>query len=79
MQLEEAQYEALREFAHRERISMSAAVRRLLANGLTVNQDEPAGKRTGVEALLSLAGVGSSGLTDIGRRHDAYLAEDFDT
>ena len=79
IQLEESQYEALREFAHRERISMSEAVRRLLAERLTANKEEPKPKRSGAEALLSVAGKYRSGYKDIGRRHDEYLAEDFDT
>lgn len=60
---------------------MSAAVRRLLADKLPANKDEPKPERkmTGAEALLALAGIATSKYTDIGRRHDEYLAEDFDT
>jgi len=32
-----------------------------------------------VRRALSIVGKYSSGLTDIGRNHDRYLAEDFDT
>lgn len=35
-------------------------------------------KQTGVEGLLSIAGIAASGRNDLGRRHDDYLAETFD-
>jgi len=73
IQLEEAQYEQIRRMAHRERISMSEAVRRLVRRGMA--QGEPERPR-GAAALLGLAGIGDSGLGDLGRRHDEYLADD---
>lgn len=75
VQLEEAQLEAIRRLAHRRRISISAVVRRLLKAGLDAGLDgeQP---RSGAQALLALAGIGRSGLPDLGRRHDDYLAEE---
>lgn len=74
IQLEESQYQEIRKIAHRQRISMAEAIRRLLRQGL--GRGAAAGP-SGPEALLQLAGVGRSGLGDLGRRHDDYLAEDF--
>lgn len=73
IQLEESQYEQIRRMAHRERISMAEAVRRLVRRGLAEGESD---RPTGAAALLSLAGIASSGLGDLGRRHDDYLAED---
>ncbi len=56
MQLEEGQYEAIRRLAHRERISMSEAVRRLLAAGLRAGH-ETAEPGSDVRAPLTLAGT----------------------
>jgi len=82
IQLEEAQYEQIRRMAHRERISMSEAVRRLLRRGMA--QGEPERPR-GAAALLGLAGIGDSGrvrdlvgsvesgVSDLGTRHREHL------
>ena len=76
IQLEEKQYEAIRRLAHKHRISMSEAVRRLVTAGLAAGRN-PIQQPSGARALLALAGIGKSGLGDLGRRHDDYLAEDF--
>ena len=75
IQFEERQYQQIRVLAHRKRISISEAVRRLVRQGL---RDRLREKQTGVEGLLSIAGIAASGVNDLGRRHDDYLAETFD-
>lgn len=74
IQFEKEQYEALRRIAHRKRISLSEAVRQAVDNGLGRHRRE----ETGAKALLSLAGIGESGLGDLGRAHDHYLDDDND-
>jgi hypothetical protein len=73
IQLEEEQYEEIRRLAHRERISLSAAIRRLLDQALHGGERERA---RGARSLLDLAGIARSGLGDLGRHHDEYLAGD---
>jgi hypothetical protein len=73
IQIDERQYEMVRRMAHRKRISISEAVRRLIGRGLKGGDAEP--EETGAGALLRIAGMGRSGLRDLGRRHDRYLAE----
>ena len=76
IQFEESQYEEIRNLAHERRASIAETVRQLVRAGLRADPaEEPSGPRA--EALLALAGVGNSGLGDLGRRHDEYLAEDF--
>lgn len=76
IQFEEKQYEEIRILAHGRRSSIAETVRLLLRAGLRAELgDEPPGPQA--EALLALAGIGKSGLGDLGRRHDEYLAEDF--
>ena len=75
IQFEERQYQQIRALAHRKRISISEAVRRLVRQGLRGDLRE---NQTGVEALLSIAGIAAGGPSDLGRRHDDYLAETFD-
>lgn len=76
IRFEEEEYDEIRHLAHDQRISIAETVRRLVRAGLkTALTAEPPGPRA--EALLVLAGVGSSGLGDLGRRHDEYLDEDF--
>ena len=71
---EERQYEQIRAMAHRKRISIAEAVRRLVTLGLRNGRNEEIGPQA--KALLAIAGIGKSGLRDLGRRHDKYLAED---
>ena len=75
IQFEESQYQQIRTLAHRKRISISEAVRRLVRQSLREGLRE---KQTDVEALLSIAGIASGGPGDLGRRHDDYLAEVFE-
>ena len=73
IQLDEEQYEAVRRLAHRQRLSLAAAIRKLIDEALHGKRPRRA---RGARALLGVAGVGSSGLGDLGRRHDHYLAEE---
>ena len=75
VQFEERQYEALRQIAHRKRISLSEVVRQAVDTGLGRLPRDGA-DATGAKALLSLAGIGASGLGDLGRAHDHYLDTD---
>jgi hypothetical protein len=75
VQFEKAEYEAIRRLADRKRISISEAVRQLVGASLQ-GGPEKGDERNGVAALLEVAGIGASGLPDLGRRHDDYLAED---
>ncbi len=52
IQFEERQYQQIRTLAHRKRISISEAVRRLVRQSLREGLKQ---KQTGVEALLSIA------------------------
>ncbi len=76
VQLDERQYERVRRLAHRKRISISEAVRRLLGKGLRSGGEDVEEPTAG--SLLDLAGIGRSGLKDLGRNHDRYLEDDLD-
>lgn len=75
IQFREEQYERIRTMAHRRRISISEAVRRLV--DAAMQGDDP-GIDDGIGLLLSLAGTGRSGKGDVALRHDDYLDEDMD-
>ena len=74
VQFREQQYNRLRALAHRERISLSEAVRRLVDAGLAAGVAET-DRQT--HALLDIAGVAVSDIQDLGPNHDDYLDEDF--
>ena len=74
IQFEERQHQRVRQLAHRRRISVSEAVRRLVAVGLRVGIDGEQPLRAA--ALLEVAGIGDSGLGALGRRHADYLDGD---
>ncbi len=76
VQLHESQYEQIRALAHREHISMAEAVRQLVQVGLEIGIDAPG---PDASALVNLAGVARSGLGDLGRDHDDYVDEAFDS
>jgi hypothetical protein len=75
VRLEPAQHEEIRRLAHRHRIAISAAVRRLVTEVLGVGFEEASRPRA--SELCKAAGIGRSGVPDLGRRHDDYLAEDY--
>lgn len=52
---------------------MSEVIRRFIDMGLGRSDSSS----RGAAALLELAGIGQSGLPDIGQRHDDYLDEDY--
>ena len=75
IQFDEEEFQQIEALAQRNKISISEAVRRLVRQGLRDGLRE---KQTGVEGLLSIAGIAASGMNDLGRRHGDYLAETFD-
>lgn len=70
VQLTKGQHHALRERAHREKKSLSAAVREAVDLWLA-----GADRAAVVERSLTAIGKFRSGRKDISRRHDAHLAE----
>lgn len=77
VQFEEQQYERLRSFAHRHRVSVAETVRRLVDLGFQAAV--PDRRKTGsLEPLLAIAGMVKGGPRDLGARHDDYLDQDFD-
>ena len=73
IQFEESQYQRLRRIAQLQHTSISAVVRSLVDEGLAARRGDSA--PTGAAALLEISGVASGGPTDLGLRHDDYLAE----
>lgn len=75
IQLEEAQWQQLRDIAHREGISVAEAVRRAVDRMLEEHQQA---QRWQKERALSVVGHFASGLPDVSEAHDRYLEEAFD-
>ena len=75
VQFEQKDYELIRRMAHRKKISISEMVRRLVRLGVMSGLED--GQPPRMASLLKVAGVASSGLKDLGRDHDRYLAEEF--
>ena len=73
IQLNEAQLQALKTRARREQVSVSALVRRAVAAWVVAEAELAPGeqRRRAIEA----AGTFASGLQDVARHHDDYLAE----
>jgi hypothetical protein len=65
----EEEYEAIREVAFRERISISALLRRLVDEQLL---NRPRRKKNAAQWLLSMAGT-IHDKPDVAQRHDDYL------
>ena len=65
--LTEEQYIAVKQIAAEREISFSAVIRDTVDNLVTLS------KRSARDGLLSIAGIGNSGLTDVSERHDDYL------
>jgi hypothetical protein len=70
IQLPEEQAAALEQAARRRGVSKAALVREALSALLAREGGDDA-----VHRALSAAGSGSSGVRDLGERHDNYLAE----
>jgi hypothetical protein len=70
IQLPEDQAVALAEAARRRGVSKAALVREALGMLLAKENGDAA-----VERALRAAGAGASGVSDLGERHDEYLAE----
>jgi len=71
IELEPETFEEVRRIAFSERMSVSAVVRRMIKDGLTL-----ASAKSKLNLKL-MAGIGSSGKRDIAEKHDDYLTEDF--
>ena len=66
-------YNQIRNLAGRKQLSISEMVHRLVSDGIRkAFEEEPPNK---IEALLELAGILDSGLTDLGLNHDEYIAQ----
>ena len=75
IQLTEKQAEALHEISRRTGTSMAELIRQSVDSYLK-SPTQPDREEL-VRRALSIVGKFSSGLTDVGRNHDRYLAEDF--
>jgi hypothetical protein len=66
-------YNQIRNLAGRKQLPISEMVHRLVSDGVRqAFEEEPPNK---IEALLELAGILDSGLTDLGLNHDEYIAQ----
>jgi predicted DNA-binding ribbon-helix-helix protein len=72
IQLEEAQYQRLKEAARRESVSLAEMIRRCVERGLPEITNERAKRYAHARAVL---GRFHSGRTDTAERHDDALAE----
>jgi hypothetical protein len=72
IQFTEEQYQALKEEAHRQKVSLAEAVRGAVDLWLAQRERTRRARR-------SLASLGRfrSGLSDVAERHDAYLTETY--
>ena len=66
---DEQEYEAVRQAAFKESVSISALIRRLVDEQLMGRKK----KKRGVEGLLSLIGMFRETKPDVSERHDDYL------
>lgn len=73
IQLEEAQYRALKERAARQRTSMAELIRRAVRAWLETSTEMSEQERR--RRALAVIGQFHSGLSDVAERHDEYLAE----
>jgi hypothetical protein len=73
IQLTEEQSRRLKQLAEQDNVSVAELVRRSVDRYLRQRQHMTPDERR--ERLLSVAGIGSSGLTDLGESHDRHLAE----
>ena len=75
VQFTEEQIAELRRLAAEKGVSVSELVRRGVDHVL--REEHGPDRKELMRRALEVAGKYDSGLTDIGRRHDDYLAEDF--
>lgn len=67
---DEKEYEAVREAAFKERVSISALIRRLVDERILGRRRR---KKNAAKELLSLAGMFRETRHDVAERHDDYL------
>lgn len=72
IQLEEAQYRALKEMAARQRVSVAELIRRAVSTWLKTSAQVSEEERR--RRAIAAAGRFRSGLGDLAERHDQYLA-----
>ncbi len=75
IQLTERQAKAIKERAKRNRVSMAAEIRRALDRSL--EEENPLLNEEVRRRALAAVGFFDSGLGDLARNHDKYLAEDY--
>lgn len=73
IQLTEEQSRRLKQLAEQDNVSVAELVRRSVDRYLHERQHVTPGERR--ERLLSVVGIGASGLTDLGESHDRHLVE----
>lgn len=71
IQLEERQAEALRRIAAEQGVSLAELIRRAVDESLLLRGEGQARYRR----ALAVVGKGSSGLSDVSRKHDDYFVE----
>lgn len=75
IQLTEEQSKRLKELARRDNISMAEVIRRSVDRYIAQRQGISTEERK--RRLLSVAGIGASGDSDLGSEHDRYLTKAF--
>ena len=75
IQLTPEQAKALDEIAANQHVSKAEFIRRALDKAIEANQGES--KRVKRERALRVMGIFRSGIKDLARNHDKYLAEAF--
>ncbi len=73
IQLTEEQSKSLRRLAEIDNVSLAEVIRRSVDNYIEARQDVSREERK--RRLLSVVGIGNSGVSDLGVNHDKYLAE----
>ncbi len=73
IQLEEAQYRALKELAARQRVSVAELIRQAVSTWLKTSAQVSEEERR--RRAIAAAGRFRSGLGDLAERHDQYLAQ----
>ena len=73
IQLTEEQSQTLKRIAGKENISVAELIRRSVDAYIDTRLKVSPGERE--QRLLSIVGIGHSGVSDLGVNHDKYLAE----